>query len=168
MAWAKEAEHARKKRQSSRDAGLCLNCHRRSRILQRTQCEHCTMLSIIQGAFKYDRRREMPNASAMRGSCYVEQYAPDKRREVSRAIMAKFNGRCFYTGLPIELGATASLDHKLPVSKAGVYGSARVFSVENMEWCHRAFNNLKGNMTAEEFRAWLRLELLPVLQAQYA
>jgi hypothetical protein len=126
------------------------------------------MLSIIQESFKFDRRRNMPESTAKRGTCYVEQFPPAQRKEIVAAIMAKFNGRCFYTGLPIELGATASLDHKLPVSKAGVYGSARVFSVENMEWCHRAFNNLKGNMTAEEFRAWLRLELLPVLQAQYA
>jgi 5-methylcytosine-specific restriction endonuclease McrA len=117
------------------------------------------MRSIIKEAFKFDRRRKMPGSTQGRGTCYVEQYRPENRKAFNDAIMNSWDGKCFYTGLPIELGSTAGLDHKLPVSRAATLGPDRVFHPDNLVWCHKSVNMLKGDMTADEFAVWLRTDL---------
>ena len=61
------------------------------------------------------------------------------------AIWERQGGRCRYTGLPLVPGLTASLDHKLPLSRGG---SA---STDNLEWVHAVVNHSKSAMTPEEF-----------------
>lgn len=117
------------------------------------------MRSIVRESFKFDRRRKMPGSTAARGSCYVDQFSPDVRKNWTNQVIAKWTGLCFYTGLPIEIGSTAGLDHKLPVARATVFGPSRVFHPDNLVWVHKSVNILKGEMTADEFAMWLRYDL---------
>lgn len=61
--------------------------------------------------------------------------------------------RCPYTGEKIELGRNDSIDHKLPTSKYPDLWR----DISNIEWVTRAVNTAKGNMTKEEFLAWIAL-----------
>ena len=164
MSWD-EAAYARVKRADAKGKGICTKCRHRPALIKRVQCAHCQMGSIIREAFKYDRRKNAAGATAARGSCYVPQFKSDVRVVWVEQVIAKWTGKCCYTGLPIEIGATASLDHSIPISRAGTFGPCKVYSPENLVWCHKAVNILKGERTADEFRAWLQSELLPSLHA---
>jgi 5-methylcytosine-specific restriction endonuclease McrA len=123
------------------------------------------MGSIIREAFKYDRAKNAAGATAARGTCYVPQFNPSVRSDWVEKVMQKWTGKCHYTGLDIEIGSTASLDHCIPVSRAAVFGPSLVYSPENLVWCHKAVNTLKGEMTEDEFRWWLKNQFIPTIEA---
>lgn len=52
---------------------------------------------------------------------------------------------CFYTGIPIIPGFSASLDHRIPKSKGGKD------TIDNLEWVHFSINRLKQAQTELEF-----------------
>lgn len=58
---------------------------------------------------------------------------------------------CPYTGLSIEIGTGASLDHIVPRSKGGTN------DLVNLEWVHVKVNMAKSNMSREEFIEFCRL-----------
>jgi len=62
-------------------------------------------------------------------------------------------GNCPYCGAMLTVD-TYSLDHAIPVSREV---SQRIHSLENLAVCCQRCNEAKGNMSAEEFRALLRL-----------
>jgi hypothetical protein len=158
MTW-NQAEYSKKRRDCCKQLGMCTKCYKRPALVQRKQCAECQMDSVIQEAFKFDRRRKMPGSTAKRGSCYVDQFCIAVRKQWRDDIKNKWTGKCFYTGLQIEIGATAGLDHMLPVSRASAFGPAKVFHPDNLVWCHSSVNILKGDMTADEFYVWLRHDL---------
>jgi len=118
-------------------------------------CRSCLMKQIVKESFKYDRKRKRLGSTRVRSSCYVDGYS---RQKVSE-ICAKFNGKCFYTGLPIEIGSTAGLDHAIPVSRARSWGEAAIYSADNLVWAHKAINYMKGDRTSDEFIQWLKDKL---------
>jgi len=160
MSWD-NAAYSRAKRSDAKAKGICVKCRHRPALIKRTQCTHCQMGSIIREAFKYDRAKNAAGATAARGTCYVPQFSLEVRAKWVEQVIGKWTGFCCYTGLPIEIGATASLDHCIPISRAGTFGPGKVYSPENLVWCHKAINVLKGDMTADEFKWWLTNELLP-------
>lgn len=164
MSWD-QALYSRTKRAEAKAIGLCANCRHSPALLQRTQCASCQMASLIKEAFKYDRKRATRGSAKARGSCYVEQFSLGIRREWVSQIKEKWTGKCFYTGLDIEIGSTAGLDHMIPVSRASVFGPSRVFHPDNLVWCNRGINILKGDRTADEFLWWLRNELPVAMQS---
>jgi 5-methylcytosine-specific restriction endonuclease McrA len=54
-------------------------------------------------------------------------------------------GRCAYTGVPLILSDTASLDHKMPRSRGGLN------TLENVQWVTWQVNRCKTDMTHDEF-----------------
>jgi 5-methylcytosine-specific restriction endonuclease McrA len=155
------AAYARGKRAEAKAKGLCANCRHRPAMVQRTQCETCQMASLVKEAFKYDRTRSRQGSTQARGSCYVSQFSPEVRKAWVERVIAKWTGRCSYSGLSIEMGSTASLDHQLPVSRAAAFGPSKVYHPDNLVWCHKDINVLKGDRTADEFVWWLKHELVP-------
>lgn len=139
--------------------GLCMRCMCRPCVIQRKHCRDCLMDRLIAEAFKQDRRGKMPGSTRERGTCYVDQFRPSVRRKWLDEVKSKWNGACFYSGLPIEVGSTAGLDHMLPYSRAHVFGPGKVFHPDNLVWVDKRINILKGAMTAHEFFAWLRVDL---------
>lgn len=68
--------------------------------------------------------------------------------ELVQNLLDKFNlneGTCFYSGVKILPGLTASIDHRIPKSKGGTN------DITNLEWVHMGINTLKGNFTEKEF-----------------
>ncbi len=57
----------------------------------------------------------------------------------------KQGGRCIYTGVNLIMGDNATLDHKVPKSRGGSD------SIENIQWVTRTINQMKTDMTHEEF-----------------
>jgi len=160
------AKRLRDKRQEAKSLGLCANCFCAPALLHRQRCQPCQMKAIIKEAFKFDRKRQLLGSTGARGSCYVPQYSPQVRKEWTGAILEKWNGQCFYTGLQIEIGSTAGLSFKLPASRADACGPSAVFHPDNLVWCHQGIALLKGNMTATKFESWLSAEFLPLLQSR--
>jgi len=153
------AEWHRNRRTKLKSAGICIKCCHRSALIGRVQCNQCQMASIIRENFKFDRKRSRTNATKARGTCYVEQFAPNIRRLWIDQIIAKWSGMCYYTGLQIEIGSTAGLDHMLPVSRASIFGPNKVYNPNNMVWCHKSINVLKADRTPDEFAYWLHNDL---------
>jgi hypothetical protein len=74
--------------------------------------------------------------------------------EMAKRILEGQNHTCPYTGLKLTKGVNASVDHKNPKSKFPGQRS----SIENIEWVDLHVNNVKQNLTKEEFKR--RIELL--------
>jgi 5-methylcytosine-specific restriction endonuclease McrA len=60
-------------------------------------------------------------------------------------LLERQNRRCTYSGIPIELGKTASLDHIVAKSKGGKN------TIENLQWVHIWINKMKNTMSNDEF-----------------
>ncbi len=160
-----QAEWRRKRRADLKASGICTKCWQVPALIGRVQCAQCQMHSVIRENFKFDRKRNRNGATKARGTCYVEQFAPSVRRSWIDQIVSKWTGKCHYTGLQIEIGATAGLDHMIPVSRAAVFGPSNVFHPDNLVWCHKSINLLKGDRTADEFAYWLRNDLPAAIAA---
>jgi hypothetical protein len=145
-------------RTRARKLGVCQSCLKRPAVIQRKTCRDCLIKRNIHEAFKFDRARKLENITQLRGTCYVDQFRPAVRREWVNQIKNKWTGYCYYSGLPIEIGSTAGLDHMLPVSRAAAFGPAKVYHPDNLAWVDKRINRLKGDMTADEFYVWLRVD----------
>jgi 5-methylcytosine-specific restriction endonuclease McrA len=159
-----QADWRKDRRAQLKSAGVCSKCWQRPALIGRVQCAQCQMDSLIREKFKFDRKRNRNGATKARGTCYVDQFAQSVRRTWIDQIIAKWTGKCHYTGLEIEIGSTAGIDHMLPVSRACVFGPSKVYHPDNLVWCHKSINLLKGDRTADEFAYWLQNDL-PVAMA---
>jgi 5-methylcytosine-specific restriction endonuclease McrA len=159
-----QADWRKDRRAQLKSAGVCSKCWQRPALIGRVQCAQCQMDSLIRENFKFDRKRNRNGATKARGTCYVDQFAQSVRRTWIDQIIAKWTGKCHYTGLEIEIGSTAGIDHMLPVSRACVFGPSKVYHPDNLVWCHKSINLLKGDRTADEFAYWLQNDL-PVAMA---
>lgn len=72
-----------------------------------------------------------------------------RRHEMTRNILQRFNAHpiCPYTNEILVPGLTASLDHRIPVSK----DKSKALDLDNLEWVAMVYNQAKGNMTTDEF-----------------
>lgn len=130
----------------ARSKGLCTTCCNRPARPNLKSCELCGLKSSIHSMFR-PRRNE---AQRKKGQCFVDGY--DK--SWIKQVLDTFNGRCHYTGRPIEIfGAqTATVVLDIPRSMALQYGEAKVHHPSNVRWCHRDVVDYKRNMTADDFK----------------
>ena len=157
------AEYKEKQRSEAKLSGICRKCLKRKAIINRSQCKTCQMKSLISEAFKYDPNREKPKSSLARGSCYVDQFDMNSRKKITSEIIALYDGTCYYTGIPIEIGVTAGLVLKIPRAHINTYGANKIFAPSNFCWCHKGIHALKGSKTDADFRKWLVDSLLQKL-----
>lgn len=70
-----------------------------------------------------------------------------KQTVTARSLLELIEKQQFMCALSGELltPETASLDHKIPISKGGEH------SLDNVAWVHRSINAAKGTMTIDEF-----------------
>lgn len=61
--------------------------------------------------------------------------------------------KCALSGLPIEIGVNASIDHIIPQSKNGTH------ELENLQWVHKNVNQIKWTMSVEELLTFCKLIL---------
>ena len=112
--------------QRHRDAGLCLDCGTPNPTVgdRYPLCLDCWFQGIAKK--RGGSRRNGP---------------------VIKAIFEEQQGRCAYTGELLVPGATASLDHKIPMSRGGRHDKA------NLQWVTGRINSMKADLTHEEFVA---------------
>lgn len=120
----------------------CTDCIKRSknRLKKRGRCVSCGGVKSNNGyichkcVFKNVAYKQLNNRS---------------RWEELKALFEKQNGRCAVTGLEIQLGNNASIDHIIPTSRGGQN------DIENLRWVHITFNRIKNNMTDGEMLSWI-------------
>lgn len=68
-----------------------------------------------------------------------------KRRWERNHLIRKYGFKCFYDDLPFKTMKDVTIDHYVPASKGGID------ELENYRLAHKECNQMKGNMTPEEF-----------------
>lgn len=66
------------------------------------------------------------------------------------------NGRCYYTGLPIDFPENPK-DIKLYTASLDRTDSSKGYFNNNICWVHKYINLMKGNMIEEDFKNWCKL-----------
>ena len=70
------------------------------------------------------------------------------RRWQRNALIAKYGAICYICGLPFKSMKDITFDHRLPVSKGGFD------EIDNYGLAHFECNQMKNDMTEEEFRVF--------------
>ncbi len=115
-------ENGKKRRAERRAAGLCLNCGKIPHLPGTYACEVCYLKT--QANVNFGTTAEW---------------------EFLLKIFNDAGRRCVYSGLPIEFGTTATLDHRVPLTRGGSLGP------ENVQWIHAMVNQMKWNYLEDEF-----------------
>ncbi len=110
------------RRPKDRGVGCCRDCHVRDLPLHGGRCEMCY--------FK--------NAS-------VRHFGSTSQWEKLKARFEAQGRRCAYSGVDLELGRNASLDHIVAKFKGGSN------AIENLHWVALACNEIKGTRSEEDF-----------------
>jgi 5-methylcytosine-specific restriction endonuclease McrA len=76
------------------------------------------------------------------------------------SLMHQFNGRCTYCMTVVHVGTVtepwhATIDHVIPKARKGPD------TVANRVLCCMRCNSVKGDMTGDEFRYFMRTKMLP-------
>lgn len=89
--------------------------------------------------------------SGMRNAFGLSLYNERQRKTGGKAtatelqeILSQQGFKCALSGRKLE-PATASIDHKIPVSKGGTDEAS------NLQWVDKRVNRMKGNMSDDEF-----------------
>ena len=114
----------KRKRKKARDAGKCKACFGQPRYGKLTTCLECS--------YKRFAREHLSDAS---------------RWQELRDLLLRQKHRCAYTGIPIDIGSHASIEHVEPVSK----NARRATDITNLKWVHREVNSMKRDMGLHEF-----------------
>jgi hypothetical protein len=115
-------ERQRKRKADLLAAGLCYVCGKENHLPNSKYCERCFLRNLSREHF---------------GTCSEWEYLRD--------IFYKNGCRCVYSNLPIVLGLTAELDHRVPFAKGGSIGP------ENVQWVHTVVNQMKWSYPEEQF-----------------
>ena len=54
-------------------------------------------------------------------------------------------GKCYYSGLPIEIRKNAQLDHTVPRNRGGEN------TIDNLRWVHEIVNQMKSDIPEDQF-----------------
>lgn len=116
-------EYEQRRRKKLHEKGLCSSCRKRKAYIKHT-CYRC-LLQKLAGRHLADRNRWGELHALYVGQGYA----------------------CFYTGVPIKVGADATIDHILPASRF----PSRVADIGNLCWVSQEVNRMKSDMTMDEF-----------------
>lgn len=109
-------------RRQRRESGLCERCGRKPATVRQKHCEAC-YIAIMATSH---------TGTALDGPKMQEKWE-------------KCKGICAYSGHQLTLGVNASIDHIVPLARGGAS------STDNLQWTHADVNQMKSNLTEEEF-----------------
>ena len=116
-----ECLEQRKQEYANRDRGQCWLCQKPG-LITALYCEDCWLAEVSKRFL-----------------------GPRKRGAELKDLFTRQGHRCALSGVPLQLGRNASLDHILPKSCGGAD------DVVNYRWVHTRVNQLRGNLTDGEF-----------------
>lgn len=125
----------RNRKRRLREQGLCVSCGKPS---SGRLCGDCNRKN------HYSKRKNNPIKYRLRDA--AKQWMGDGKRW--RELLDKFNeqqGRCAYTGLPLDITKTANLDHIVPRAKGGSD------DISNLHWVHCLINKMKSSYSEDVF-----------------
>ena len=169
---AKKNAKDRTRRETLKQAGLCLGCGTRSARSNRIHCEECAKVSISYLAKRGERYAasglcyrcgdaqplESLKGKTVQGllceSCYLKKrarslFGSEKSWQIIRDRLVAQDYRCAYTGTLLQLGVNDSVDHMLPSFRF----PAAKGDTNNVEWVTRQINEMKRDRTPQEFVA---------------
>lgn len=131
--------------EQARSRGFCTSCCMRPARPGRKSCAHCRLKSSIYGLFRTRRKTSTQGLNSL-----VKGY--DKTWV--QQVLDTFDGRCDYTGKPIEIDGkeTARVVLDIPRSYVPIHGQSKIHHPSNVKWCHRDFVEYKRGMTGTEFK----------------
>lgn len=132
--------------------GYCTSCCMRPARPGRRSCAYCRLKSSIYGLFRTRRKTAEQGLNSL-----VKGY----EKSWVTQVLDTFNGRCNYTGKPIEIDGTetAAVVLDIPRSYVPVHGLTKIHHPSNVKWCHRDFVDYKRNMTGQEFKdLWMFID----------
>lgn len=125
--YSKQPKYKKRKKElyvERREAGVCVNCAGPPVQPGACRCRTCWF-----------------------GDMSANRTGTTKNAKMLEELWDEQGGCCFYTGEALVEGATASVDHQLPVSRGGTHER------ENLKWVTKKVNVAKGTLTHEEFVA---------------
>jgi len=161
----RSAAYKKKKREEWKAEGLCYQCGK-AKETEKLRCNTChdklMDYNIRTRKDRVSKRKEdktcpLCGAERYKGSNYCRVHWVEKIAErykikgtyrdilLNKLIDSGF--RCFYTKREIVPGVNASIDHMTPTSCDG----ERVDDIDNLVWCDKRINSMKGNYTADDF-----------------
>ncbi len=104
-------------------------------------CQHCSKNKVTLGIYCLScwfkmKARDAMGTSEFYGDLWV--------------MLEKQNFKCAYSGISIEPGINASIDHMKPRSKGGLD------TLDNLVWCDYNVNMMKRDLTAKDFIIFCR------------
>jgi 5-methylcytosine-specific restriction endonuclease McrA len=120
----------------------------------RRLCRQC----VAADTKAYDNASpERKRAAVKRASRRAQtSFSPAERTLVYQALIGQQNGQCLYCHKPL-IGDNYNIDHMEPIVRGGPH------TLGNMCLSCVQCNKEKHNKTVDEYRAWRRLNRLPVL-----
>lgn len=84
--------------------------------------------------------------------CYLKIFSQNRlgNRKHWEALWNKLmqqEFKCYLTGIDLELGDNASIDHVVPLS----LGKNKADDLDNIKWCEKRINRMKNDFLLEEF-----------------
>ena len=116
------SRYGKKRRAKCKENGLCERCGKSAVIKGITNCRGCILRKL---------------ASRHLGSSERWLELDD--------LWKSQGGKCAYTGVAIDVGRGASIEHLVPTSKQGPS------DINNLRWVDRRVNIMKGDMSLYEF-----------------
>ncbi len=108
----------------------------RIRRLENGCCEHC--------GYDVGGRKKVCDSCCCRKLAQI--HTGDRNNwPLLMSLFDSQDRRCAYTGIPIEIGVNASIDHIVPRSKGGSD------KIENFQWVHLCMNVLRRNQDEDVF-----------------
>ena len=145
--------------------GLCRHCGRVLDGSHGTRCRKCHAKALVRGREEKKRTALARLCRNCRSpeivtlgkilhckTCWFKMMAQHKlgtakRWRELRSLWDSQNGRCAYTGRELVIGVNASIDHILPSSRF----PAKIMQLSNLCWADRKVNEIKRDMTRQEF-----------------
>jgi 5-methylcytosine-specific restriction endonuclease McrA len=117
----------------------------------RHKCRAC-MRDYVR---EYDSKNPERKQAAIERSMRRSHFAGGERIRIEASLRERDGGNCFYCRKPLSI--TLHIDHLIPVIKGGKD------DLPNLVLACVQCNQEKHNKTPEEYRAWRKLNRLPVL-----
>lgn len=124
------------------DAGVCI------------RCGDPNIVNKYKKQSQQAKQRGKTNKHCLCLRCYLQRLSnivlgTRNRWEEILDLFNRQDGKCAYSGVPIEIGTTASIDHIIPCY-ANSYQGKRT-TIENLQWVNLEVNYMKRDLSEQQF-----------------
>ncbi len=127
------------------------NKEKRKRMLLENRCVLCGSKEIINKDSCNPIKKNKDNKFLNCYKCYLKKAASNYLGSAKlwtdlEKLYIQQKGKCYYTGLDIQIGKDASLDHTIPC-----FGKRKT-DITKLKWVNIQINYMKGILSEKKFR----------------